>query len=319
MGSVNPVWALWTVHINLYVFLLRYRWKQVCISKPENKLLLTSGIAASVVDSTKAQLDGFSDHQSDILEAGASDIDDSPWEASSDSEDGHVINKHDRYPSGIAYGPNASILTNPFTGKEPNSALDLVNFIISCLWRLPIRRPAPLDRMKERSTAETSYYQPFDIMHVKDKFPSINETVARRLGKMISTRRQLLRYRQSHTDSLQGKSLHIRRPVIEAVSDQDHGGSKIAPSFVTSTHHTLNTKATTFRLDAHNQISARPTELYAPSISQSTSSAGSEQNDGESAIIIPNRPQGENGEASKQFICPYCQTTQSIETDHRWK
>lgn len=128
-----------------------------------------------------------------------------------------------------------------------------------------------------------------------------------------------MRYRKTHTDSLQGKHLQIRRPVIEATSDQGHEGTEIAPSFVTSTHRTHDTKATTLKLDAHGQISAGPSDLYAPSISSSTSSARSQQSDSDIPIIIPSRPKGDSGDALMQFICPYCLTAQSIQTDRRWK
>jgi hypothetical protein len=128
-----------------------------------------------------------------------------------------------------------------------------------------------------------------------------------------------MRYRKTHTYSVQGKHLRTRRPVIEATSDQGHEGTEIAPSFVASTHHTYDTKATTLKLDAREQISAGPSNLYAPSISPSTSSAGSEQSDGEIPIVIPNRPKGDSGDALEQFICPYCLTAQSIQTDRRWK
>lgn len=268
----------------------------MCNSKPANKLFLISGIALSIIDNTRAQPDGYSENQSDILDTGAPANDDSPWEVSSDSEDGHAIEKHIRYPSAVSSSPDAFIVTDLSTRQEAASAMDLVDFIISCLWKLPIRRPAPLDRMKERATAETSYYQPFDIMHVKNKFPYIDERVATRLGKMISRRRQLMRYRKTHTYSVQGKYLRTRRPVIEAISDQGHEGTEIAPSFVVSTQHTYDTKATTLKLDAHEQISAGPSKLYAPSISPSTSSAGSEQSDSEIPIIIPNRPKGDSGD-----------------------
>ncbi|KAF2867391.1 hypothetical protein BDV95DRAFT_598073 [Massariosphaeria phaeospora] len=261
-------------------------------------------VALATIDSTRAQADGNSDNQSDILEVDASETDDSPWEVSSDSEDGQAVKKDDRHFSAVSSASN------------PISEIHMIEFIVSCLWRLPIRRPAPLDRMKESATAKTSYYQPFDIMHVKNKFPSIDEGVANRLGKMISRRRQLLRYRKAHTDSLEGKHLQTRRRVIEF--DEGHEGTEIAPSFVASTRHTHDTKATTLKLDAHDQVPTGPSNLYVPSISPSISSAGSEQDDSKIPIIIPNRPKGDSGDALEQFICPYCLTAQSIKTDYKW-
>lgn len=49
----------------------------------------------------------------------------------------------------------------------------------------------------DRTKDETSHYEPFDIQHVRSKYPVVDEVIAERLGKAISARRQLFRGQQS--------------------------------------------------------------------------------------------------------------------------
>ncbi|KAI4629699.1 uncharacterized protein J4E87_002885 [Alternaria ethzedia] len=131
------------------------------------------------------------------------DSSDSPWEVSSDSEV--------EYP-GKGKLPRQTP-DRPVPEPAKPTVVDPINFIIDCLWKLPIRSPAPIDRMKKKYTADITAYLPFDIMYIRDKFPNLNETVTTRLAKMISRRRQLIQYRKDHTDALQGKEVTVRMVV----------------------------------------------------------------------------------------------------------
>ncbi|PVH93658.1 hypothetical protein DM02DRAFT_470415, partial [Periconia macrospinosa] len=53
------------------------------------------------------------------------------------------------------------------------------------------------------SEHELSFYEPYDVLYVRDKFPSVDEAIATRLGKLITRRRQLLAYRKGHQDKIQ--------------------------------------------------------------------------------------------------------------------
>jgi hypothetical protein len=173
--------------------------------------------------------------------------------------------------------------------------------------------------VKERAAAETSDYQPFDIMHVKNKFPAIDEKLAVRLGKMISRRRQIMRYRKRHTNALQDKHLQTRRPIAVAIHDQADESFDVAPSLLASTRYTHDTKATTLKVDVLDRIPSDLSSLYAPTMSTSISSIGSDQSECETPMAVPRRPKGDGSDASKQFICPYCRTAQSIGTDRKWR
>ncbi|CAN9270141.1 unnamed protein product [Alternaria alternata] len=204
-----------------------------------------------------------------------SDESDSPWEVSSDSE--------------VEQRPEQKLRRRDVDrkgGRPPYPAkpglLDSTNFIVECLWRLPIRRPAPADRMKDKTVADTTGYLPFDLMYVRDKFPGLNETVAARLAKMISRRRQLIRYRKDHTDVLQEE-----KAAVVDISKPEHKhlpsalkadvASEPAPSLKAPSQRTEVTKATTLRINAPMATLWPTNGLYAQSVSESGSSIASEQ------------------------------------------
>jgi hypothetical protein len=251
---------------------------------------------------------------------------DSPWDVSSDSEDDNSSTQQRALPKDTSLEPNTTIKIRAQAKlQQQPSVYESVGHLVQCLWRLPLRRPAPLDRMRERNTANTSYYQPFDSMYVRDKFPNIDESVALRFGKMISRRRQLIRYRKSHTEALQIKLAEKIAFTARRIRGNDKGDdsidnvSELTPSFEAPSLGTQDTKATTLNpidpvMNA-NQIRG----LYAPSFSDSRSSVSSEQAAKDTPIRIPRRPTGDDGKSLEQFICPYCSTAQLIRSDHRWK
>ncbi|KAI0156843.1 hypothetical protein GGR57DRAFT_491348 [Xylariaceae sp. FL1272] len=49
---------------------------------------------------------------------------------------------------------------------------------------------------------DTSYFEDYDIEHVKSKLSNVDNTLASRLGKAISQRRQYFKYRESHRQKL---------------------------------------------------------------------------------------------------------------------
>lgn len=237
--------------------------------------------------------------------------DDSPWEISShSSSDTDLLNQNrlneaGSFLSAVAANthtfqetPNVAPLT---TDLEPFSQLARVhrsiNFTINCLYKLPIRYPVTLDRLRQKSSIDTSPYQHFDILYVQDKFPKLSADVSSRLGKMITRRRQLLHLRDSHSLSLS----------LEPDGRQ-------APSVISS-HHTLKTRATMLKM------AEPPTEeqLYAPSISESELSIASSYTERQLKIKIPSRPKGENGDELDYFVCPYCRIAKNIKTKAQWK
>jgi hypothetical protein len=178
--------------------------------------------------------------------------------------------------------------------------------------------------MKDKKVADITGYLPFDLMYVRDKFPGLNETVAVRLAKMISRRRQLIRYRKDHTNVLQEEEA----AVVDVPKSENNNlpsplkadmASEPAPSLKAPSQRTELTKATTLRINAPMATLLPTTGLYAQSVSESGSSIASEQTANAITIRFPIRPRTKEGRVLEQYICPYCSTAQITTSERRWK
>jgi hypothetical protein len=76
--------------------------------------------------------------------------------------------------------------------------------VVNCLVRLTvtIRNPGPRGRYIKTSSADASHFEAHDILHVRSKFNDVESSLADRLGKAISRRRQYFKYRESHHEKL---------------------------------------------------------------------------------------------------------------------
>ncbi|KAG4263982.1 hypothetical protein FPRO04_12250 [Fusarium proliferatum] len=106
-----------------------------------------------------------------------------PWDQISDEDEENPQSKDEREP----------LISFPETEIEQvlahiADAIDNLSYLGSAL-----RETIADDRTKN----ETSHYEPFDIQHVRSKYPVVDEVIAERLGKAISARRQLFRGQQS--------------------------------------------------------------------------------------------------------------------------
>lgn len=230
-------------------------------------------------------------------------------------------------------GPIARLGQLP--SQELPRLLASIKFVISCLYRIPIRKPAPFDRLKDETLLEWSCYQHFDVLYVRDKFPLIDSAIASRLGKMITRRRQLLYYRHAHIQSLHTGRGEPKLPLPTAPTfkmpetgatttpPQVQSGSQVAISQTASSRFTLHSKATTFQpglfLLPSTPENFDPMALYAPSTAESKSSVASSFAGKELQIEIPPRPTGDSGVELKWFECPYCLISRHIPTKHKWK
>lgn len=271
--------------------------------------------------------------------------DDSPWEisASSDDEESQFkkqpkpLNKCDEFqtPGGCSprnQQPNQAIDLAQKPNFEVPNLLESIDLVVTCLYKMPIRRSAPLDRLNQKASVDASYYQPFDVRYIKDKFARLDSNVATRLGKMITGRRQLLFSRLSHNQKLQRTEIR-QKAAVKVPSDsrppsQEHefsgleatcetSVSEISRSQISSTQYTLDTYATTTKNKTF-QFEDTGT-IYAPSTAESTSSMASSCSGENMRVEVPPRPKGKDGKELDRFKCPYCLVTQSIETKHAWK
>lgn len=96
------------------------------------------------------------------------------------------------------------------TQTDIDLALADISHVVDCLLRLSvtIRNPAPHDQFGSRPGTETIVaYEPYDIKHVTEKFPLIEEKLAKRLGKAMTHRRHFFKYREDHHARLAGCNL----------------------------------------------------------------------------------------------------------------
>ncbi|KAL9101608.1 MAG: hypothetical protein Q9163_003147 [Psora crenata] len=264
------------------------------------------------------------------------DAQDSPWDISSSSS-GDSNSTHGAKQPAVSPDPTPGPIARlgQLPSQELPRLLASIKFVISCLYRIPIRKPAPFDRLKDEKLLEWSCYQHFDVLYVRDKFPCMDSAVASRLGKMITRRRQLLYYRRAHTENLHTCRGEPKLPLPTASTSkmpekgatttpiQMQLGSQVATSKTASSHFTLHSKATTFQPGLvplpSTQENFDPMALYALSTAESKTSVASSFAGKELQIEIPPRPTDDSGVELECFKCPYCQISRHIPTERKWK
>jgi hypothetical protein len=244
---------------------------------------------------------------------------DSPWEISSESADDEtrtqVKEEHGTTRASIL----TSISRRGQYSLEMPRIFDSIKFTITCLYKIPIRRPAPFDRLKDKTLNEALFYQPFDILYVMDKFPKLDPKIAMQLGKMISRRRQIISYRETHDQHLDTTNVKPKTPISQPSNSNTKVGSQaghgVSQSQAASSRPTLKSKATTLR----PAKDIPEPDLDAPSVAESKSSRASSYAGKDLRVEVPPRPRGDDGKQMEKFECPYCFITISITADHKWK
>jgi hypothetical protein len=118
-----------------------------------------------------------------------------PWDQLSDDESESDEN-------------NSTAITIPMPilnhRTEVDQIINSINESITQLLRLSaaVRNPASHDRWLVSRTVDTSAYEPFDISHVREKFPMLHLSIAERLGIANSRRRAFFKYCQEHRNRL---------------------------------------------------------------------------------------------------------------------
>ena len=221
-------------------------------------------------------------------------------------------------------GARKPTLEIPYTLAE-------IKFTITCLYKLPLRDPAPLDRYVSKDSGDMSIYQHFDILYVKDKFPFAESNLVTRLGKLVTRRRQLLASRSAHdqrllpetTDSVESSKATSTRngppdilPSNDARVPEQAAIARNPQSHVSGGKQTVVTKASIKHEDANQDHERKDnilerTSEYAPSMASSYAA--------KLRVKVPNRPRDGNGEELLDFKCPYCFIAGHVETRELWK
>jgi hypothetical protein len=227
------------------------------------------------------------------------------------------------------------IATSPSTACTNTTrlaeGLEMIQFLVTILYKLPIRRPAAAERLKKRMSETASNYQHFDVLFVQDLFPSADPAAAVRLGRLVSLRRHILSYRQNHNDRMQlhemenGQSSDgsTQRPYkrahmhadqdIQIASSQDMTGDVAQSTQAESQQISLPSKATT-----HHRQEGEDNFLYPPSIAPSEASRASTYAVHQLQVAVPPMPANEHGRLT-HFLCPYCLITQHIRSERVWR
>ncbi|KAF2491476.1 hypothetical protein BU16DRAFT_565175 [Lophium mytilinum] len=178
---------------------------------------------------------------------------------------------------------------------------------ISCLFRLSmaIRNPAPNTQSGSTITADKSYYEDYDIEHVRakfheEKFHNCDKVLMERLGRAISARRQYLSYREEHYKKL-AKGVE-KIGFEEARTEQTANSTEASPM-----PKLLGTPTDDNRLVEDKLVDDGEDDLSQSSRATSTNAT----------IRVPSLPK--ESLENEHYECPLCFMIVSIHTRPAWK
>ena len=218
-----------------------------------------------------------------------------------------------------------------------HSVLDITH-IITCLYKLSIviQNPAPKERLHKIARINVSYFEDWDIKHIKEKFCQepqgdfrVANYLSERLGKANTKRRQLLRYYEAHHQKI---AKHIDDPSPSKIV---HGPTSIPTPATTTVGSTTvpediskdlerRTSLYTTTTDSQTTVPTIKVQLY-PAIEDAqgedrlsqTSYATSTNN--RMRIRVPPPPDEIEAFDSMPFECPYCFTITTVKGRQDWK
>ena len=218
----------------------------------------------------------------------------------------------------------------PSAAAELPQIQSMIQFLITTLYKLPIRRPAALERLKSKLSGQASFYQHYDVLFVRDLFPQLDYNIALRLGRLLSLRRHMLAYRHGHSEHIQPQHSedgqnHDDRPQPSAATTPikipgaiDKFAVTIAPSVRTGQQSASQPESRPSKATTHRRLEGEGNFLYPPSIAPSETSRASSYAVKQLRVTIPSRPADQHGRLT-HFLCPYCAITQHIKSDLVWR
>ena len=167
--------------------------------------------------------------------------------------------------------------------------------IIKSLFQMSmlVRKPAPHDFRLKASRAEVDFYEPFDISHIRDKFPKANEVLVKRLAGATRQRRMYLKYRERHAAKLKQGITHV----------MGDAASKRATTVLSDTIVT-DYESWNISFNEKESISGESQTSYAATLMNGAN------------ITIPPPPKESRG--GQPFECPICYYIIKIESAHSW-
>ena len=207
-----------------------------------------------------------------------------------------------------------------------------ISSIIGSLYKLTIIiRKGNLngDRLLKSSKVNVAFYEVFDIEHTRNKFPSANNTLVKRLGKAITKRRQYLKYREQHHEKLsvprqktfitdqpndQDRSLPLMETKASSRAQTRQQPSERGSGAALSHSLGVSTTASTFVPPNHQGIADVDVDVYSESSSVSSHQSSTI---GDERPRLPPIPQA--SEHSREFECPYCYTVCRLVGTEDWQ
>ncbi len=217
--------------------------------------------------------------------------------------------------------------------EELAQLLNSLKLTIAALYKLPVRKPAPVNRLDRltQTADQTSLYEHSDIMFVRDAFKEAHPDLVTRLGRMNTRRRRLLHYRRSHNEKLKREMVESQasqdeqaisalQPLAEfaAIPNQDAGEETATRSVAFKSQRNETSRATTFRPDPAQLLVPPLDDMDVQSLPQSVSSSPS-SDAGKEFLVIPPRPRDAENTELVDFECPYCCVTCHIRGSHTWE
>lgn len=175
---------------------------------------------------------------------------------------------------------------------------------------MTLQNPAHRDRTAQASRIGLGHFEFYDIQHVSDKYNIPRDsTLAQRLGKANTRRRQLLAYHKDHTEKISRYvDVTVQKAIeVSRVPTKDTGTRSI------STKWTQDTTASTI----YHQDNDRGSDSGQTKFSAATSTTGDQ-----AYVLMPPPPPAGMVDIiqSKPFFCPYCrQTIQLEDMEEDWK
>lgn len=215
---------------------------------------------------------------------------------------------------------------HPEKKSRPSTEIGLlqgaIKNIVSSLYKIAtvIRRPTPSDRHTRSKDVDVHHFAEYDIRYVRDKFPHADDAIVTRLGKGITRRRQLLKYREIHNKSkYSAVKLHeptdtgtkVGRIEFAVPSIQEVQSVEGYESKVHSSYFNPSTKVSTF-------VPQLPRAMEEVQSVADTAPSYQSGHAGYENIRVPPRPRGKDGNELEEFECPYCHVLCEIENSNAW-
>ncbi|KAK3720811.1 hypothetical protein LTR37_003474 [Vermiconidia calcicola] len=260
----------------------------------EYRLRDASNLRATVLMLLKDLLQSLNGLHAGLEEAHRNSQEYEAWPLLHTSNESQEHNDVDSEDDALLFG----LENDTSTSDQPlERLLSEVHDIVSCLLRfsMALRNPARHDQIRHSAMTMTKHFEPYDIGHVQQKFPSAQTYLHERSGKAISKHRQYLKYREHH-------HLKLSEGLESDSAEEEEQSSTIA----TSVNKADASAASPFVTDKDDE-----TESVYTVTSHAPTAAGN--------ISLRPPPRPVAGYEDGLFECPLCYRIIVTENNRAWR